>query len=344
MRRTAIGLVVVLVVLGLAAGCSKTPNDQQIATAVKARMFSDPRVKTANVDVASRNGEVTLSGEVPSDAARYQVYKLASETPGVSKVIDQMTVKVAELQPAPALAPEPASPPAPVHKAARHSAPRPVRDESPAPTPTSLAQPVPQPVAAAAPQPAAPPPPPQPRHVEISAGTSVIIRTIDPIDSEINHTGEIFHASLDAPLVVDGEIVVPSGSDVYIKLVQARSAGHMSGRSELGLELVRLQFQSKSYALVSNEYQQVGTSRGKRTAATIGGGAVIGAAIGAIAGGGKGAAIGAGVGAASGTAVQAVTKGKQIRIPAETRLDFRLENPLEISYFPDKNRSHRTRE
>ena len=218
-----------------------------------------------------------------------------------------------------------------------------MREASPTPAQASFAQPAAQPVAAAAPQPATPPPP-QPRHVEIPAGTSVIIRTIDPIDSEINHTGEIFHASLDAPLVVDGEVVVPSGSDVYIKLVQARSAGHMSGRSELALELVRLQFQGKSYTLASNEYQQVGTSRGKRTAATIGGGAAIGAAIGAIAGGGKGAAIGAGVGAASGTAVQAVTKGKQIRIPAETRLDFRLENPIEISYFPDKNRSHHERQ
>jgi outer membrane lipoprotein SlyB len=91
--------------------------------------------------------------------------------------------------------------------------------------------------------------------------------------------------------------------------------------------------------LESTEYKQVGTSRGKRTAATIGGGAAIGAAIGAIAGGGKGAAIGAGVGAGSGTVVQAVTKGKQIKVPSETKLDFRLQQPVEVSYFPEKNRS-----
>jgi outer membrane lipoprotein SlyB len=85
----------------------------------------------------------------------------------------------------------------------------------------------------------------------------------------------------------------------------------------------------------------VGSSRGKRTAETVGGGAAIGALIGAIAGGGKGAAIGAGVGAAGGGTVQAVTKGQQIKIPSETRLDFRLENPVEVTYFPEKNRSRR---
>src|SRR2546426_735296 len=332
MRRSAILLVALVMVLGLAAACSKTPSDQQITTAVKARMFSDPQVKTANLEVTAKNGEVTLSGEVPSDAARFQAYKLANETPGVTKVNDKMTVQIAQTPPAPAPAAEPAPAPAPVRRVQKRTAPTPAREIAPVSPPA--------PVQAAA-APASPPPPPQPRHVEIPAGTSVSVRTIDSIDSEVNHSGEIFKASLDGPIVLDGDIVVPSGTDVYIKLVQARSAGHMSGRSELGLELVRMEFQGKSYALASNEYQQVGTSRGKRTAATIGGGAAIGAAIGAIAGGGKGAAIGAGVGAASGTAVQAATKGKQIRIPSETRLDFRLEQPVEVSYFPEKNRSRR---
>jgi len=332
MRRSAILLVALVMVLGLAAACSKAPSDQQITTAVKARMFSDPQVKAANLEVTAKNGEVTLSGELPSDAARFQAYKLANETPGVTKVNDKMTVQIAETPAAPAPAAEPAPAPAPVRRVQKRTAPTPAREIAPVSPPA--------PVQAAA-APASPPPPPQPRHVEIPAGTSVSVRTIDSIDSEVNHSGEIFKASLDGPIVLDGDIVVPSGTDVYIKLVQARSAGHMSGRSELGLELVRMEFQGKSYALASNEYQQVGTSRGKRTAATIGGGAAIGAAIGAIAGGGKGAAIGAGVGAASGTAVQAATKGKQIRIPSETRLDFRLEQPVEVSYFPEKNRSRR---
>jgi len=330
MRRSAILLVALLMALGLAAGCSKGRSDQVIATDIKAKMFSDPQLKTANLDVTSQNGEVTLMGEVPSDAARYQAFKIAAETPGVTKVNDRMSVKLAEAPPAPEAKPEPAPAPAPVRKRPKRTAPAPTITEAPPPPPPA------QTVAAPA-----LPPPPQPKQVEIPAGTSVTIRMIDSIDSQINHTGEIFHASLDTPLVVDNEIVVPTGTDVYVKLVEARSAGHLSGRSELGLELVRMQFQGRSYVLASNEYQQVGTSRGKRSAETIGAGAAIGAAIGAIAGGGKGAAIGAGVGAGSGTAVQVLTKGKQVKIPSETKLDFRLEQPVEVTYSPERNRSRR---
>ena len=335
MRRSAILLVALVMALGLAVSCSRGRSDQQVATDIKAKMYSDPQLKTSSLDVFAKNGEVTLSGEVPSDAARYQAFKLASDTPGVNKVNDQMTVKTAELASPPQTQPEPAPAPAAARKLARRTAAAPARM---AEAPTSAPPPA-QPVAA--PAPPAAPPPPQPKVVEISAGTPVTVRMIDAIDSEINHTGEIFHASLDAPLVVDNEIVVPTGTDVYVKLVEARSAGHMSGRSELELQLVRMQFQGKSYALASNEYRQVGTSRGKRTAATVGGGAAVGAAIGAIAGGGKGAAIGAGVGAASGTVYQAATKGKQIKIPSETKLEFKLEQPVEVSYFPEKNKTRR---
>ena len=324
MRRSAIQLMACLVVLALAGACSAGRSDQELATAIRAKMFSDPQVKTANIDVSAKKGEVTLSGEVPSEAVRFQAYKLATETQGVTRVNDQMIVRVAEAAPLPAPAPEPA----PVHRAARRPRPAPVTRE--------YTPPAPAPVEAAAP---AAPPVSQPKTAVIDAGTTVTVRMIDSVDSEVNHTGEVFKASLDAPIVVDNEIAVPTGTDVYVKLAAARSAGHMSGRSELSLELVRMQYQGKSYSLVSNEYQQVGTSRGKRTAATIGGGAAIGAAIGAIAGGGKGAAIGAGVGAGSGTVVQAVTKGKQVKIPSETKLDFRLEQPVEVTYFPEKNRS-----
>jgi BON domain-containing protein len=338
MRKSAILLVALVLALGLAVSCSKGRSDQQVATDIKAKMYSDPQLKTSSLDVFAKNGEVTLSGEVPSDAARYQAFKLASDTPGVNKVNDQMSVKTAELASPPQAQPEPGPTPAPApaRKVVRRPAAAPARlVEAPASPSPPVAQPV------AAPAPAAPPPQPQPKAVEIPAGTPVTVRMIDAIDSEINHTGEIFHASLDAPVVVDNEIVVPTGTDVYVKLVEARSAGHMSGRSELELQLVRMQLQGKSYVLASNEYSQVGTSRGKRTAATVGGGAAIGAAIGAIAGGGKGAAIGAGAGAASGTVYQAATKGKQIKIPSETKLEFKLEQPVEVSYFPEKNKSRR---
>jgi hypothetical protein len=338
-----------LVFLGLAAGCSSTQKDQALATDIKAKMFSDPQVKAADVDVAVKNGEATLSGEVPDDGARYEAFKIATDTPGVKHVVDKMVVtqaaqalppaESAPVEPPPTPAPAPSKP---AHKEPKHRAdsnrslaksqPEPSPSFAPASTPPPAASTTPdQPVTADA---AAPPPPPQAKRVQIPAGTNLRVQMIDSIDSSVNRAGEVFRASLATPLVADGLVVVPVGTDVYVKLVNAKSAGHLTGQSTLGLELARLEFQGKSYSLASNDYTQTGSSRGKRTAETVGGGAVLGTLLGAVIGGGKGAAIGAATGAGAGGVAQGVTKGQQVRIPSETKLDFSLEQPLEISYFP----------
>jgi len=346
MRRISVLFVAALSVAALAAGCSSVQKDQALATDIKARMFSDPQVKSANVDVAVKDGEATLSGEVPDDGARYEAFKLATDTPGVKHVVDKMTVQTAQAAPMPAPAPvEPRHAPKPVRKAPKHHAESGARsvksDPAPAPPPAA-AMPPEQSVAAADPAPApVPPPPPQPKHVEIPAGTSVRVQMIDGVDSSVNHAGEMFHASLESPIVVNDEIVVPAGTDAYVKLVNAKSAGHMTGQSTLALELVRLEFQGKSYGLASSEYTQTGSSRGKRTAETVGGGAVLGTLLGAVIGGGKGAAIGAAAGAGAGGAAEGLTKGQQVKIPSETKLDFSLDQPVEVSYFPEKNHSSR---
>src|SRR5262249_3638926 len=97
----------------------------------------------------------------------------------------------------------------------------------------------------------------------------------------------------DQPIVVDGETIFPKGSDVYVKLTKVESAGRLSGKSELELQLDRIFLGKKSYLLESNTFTNTGASQGGRTARTAGLGAAIGAAIGAISGGGKGAVIGA---------------------------------------------------
>jgi BON domain-containing protein len=342
MRTRTAFLAALLALMGLAAACNSARNDAAITTNIKAKMFSDPQLKTATLDISAKNGVVTLTGQVPDDSARSEAFKLANETPGVTKVNDQMTVATAqEAEP-----PAPAEPERAPKSVKRSSARRPVSSSASA-TQGQTAVPQSAPVtstdtaSSATPPAPAPPPPPQPKTVEIPAGTLVTVRTIDAIDSAKNRTGEVFKTSLDAPIVMDNEVVVPAGADVYMKLVESRSAGHIAGRSELALELVRMVFQGKSYNLVSGEYRQTGASRGKRSAETIGGGAALGAIIGAIAGGGKGAAIGATVGGAGGTGVQAATKGQQIKIPSETRLDFKLDQPVSVTYFPGKNqRAH----
>jgi hypothetical protein len=154
---------------------------------------------------------------------------------------------------------------------------------------------------------------------------------VDSIDSSRNRPGEEFAATVDAPVVVDERVVIRRGADARVRLVEARSAGRMTGRSELQVELVGLAIGNQTYATQSGVVQKAGASRGTRTAATVGGGAALGTLIGAIAGKGKGAAIGAAVGAGAGTAVQASTKGQQVQVPAETKLDFTLKVPITVT-------------
>jgi hypothetical protein len=166
--------------------------------------------------------------------------------------------------------------------------------------------------------------------VTIPAGTNVLVRMIDSVDSAKNHVGDKFRASLETDLVVNDVVVARKGSDVIGRLSEAKEAGHISGSSELKLELTDLVINNRNYPIVTGDYQLKGKGRGSDTAKKVGGGAVAGAIIGAIAGGGKGAAIGAGVGAGAGTAVQVFTKGQQVKVPSETLLEFRLEQPASV--------------
>jgi len=344
MPKNKIGVLALVLALTMSVSCSRVgkPSDDAITTDVKARMFSEPALKAATVDVVSKQGEVTLTGQVPDDAARLAAYKIASETKGVTRVNDQMSVATAQISVPQAAAPtREAARAKRIAKAKPSPKPEKPRQTAAAAPASSMAEP-----AAAAEPPAAapappPPPPPQPVTVTVPANAIVTVRTIDSIDSKTNQAGQVFKASLDAPIVVDNKVIVPASADAYVKLVDAKSAGRVTGRSELGLELISIVFQGKTYNVVSSDVKQSGTSRGKQSAERIGGGAALGALIGAVAGGGKGAAIGAAVGGGAGTGVQVFTKGQQVKIPSETRLDFMLQQPLDITYLPEKrSRQH----
>ncbi len=341
MRKNKIGVLALAVTLAMGVSCSRigAPSDEAMTTDIKAKMFSEPALKTAAVDVASKHGEVTLTGQVPDDAARLIAYKIASETKGVSRVNDQMSLPAAQITVPQPAAPGPEAKPTKREARASHKT-----EKSRQVAAASPAAPAAEPMSASAAAPVstpAPPPPPQPVTVTVPANTIVTIRTIDGIDSKTNSAGPVFKASLDAPIVVDNRVIVPSGADAYIKLVDAKSAGRMTGRSELGLELASVVFQGKTYNVTSSDVKQTGTSRGKQSAERVGGGAALGALIGAIAGGGKGAAVGAAVGGGAGTGVQVFTHGQQVKIPSETRLDFTLQQPFDITYLPGKrSRQH----
>jgi len=168
------------------------------------------------------------------------------------------------------------------------------------------------------------------KRVTVPAGTRILIRTVDSIDSSKQKTGYRFTASLETNLQVENTVVAPRGSTVYGRLAQASSAGRMSGSSELTLELTDIVINGTAYPLLTSTYEVKGKGEGGNTAKKVIGGAGLGALIGGIAGGGKGAAIGAGAGAATGTAVAASKKGQQLQIPSESLLEFRLEQPTSL--------------
>ena len=187
-----------------------------------------------------------------------------------------------------------------------------------------------KPAAVAAAPTSAPAAAPATNSVTVPAGTRLRVRMIDGVDSDRNRVGDRFAASLDEDLVADGALVARKGTDVYGRLAESKEAGRLAGKSELKLELTDILINGVAQPLVTGDYQATGDSRTGDTAKKVGGGAALGAIIGAIAGGGKGAAIGAGVGAGAGTTVQVLTRGDQVRVPSETLLEFRLEQPLTV--------------
>jgi len=164
----------------------------------------------------------------------------------------------------------------------------------------------------------------------VPEGTNFVVRLIDAVDSEKVTVGQNYNAALDEPVVVDSQTVVPRGADVVVKLVNAKDSGKFTGRAELTLALWTVKVNGKVVDVNTQTITKESDSRGQRTGAMAAGGAIVGAVIGGIAGGGKGAAIGAGAGGAAGAGAEAATKGPRVKIPAETRLTFVLDNAVSI--------------
>jgi hypothetical protein len=191
-----------------------------------------------------------------------------------------------------------------------------------------------------------PPPPPPPQQqmmppqqamsqtpaggIMLPAGTNFVIRMIDSVDSERDRMGQSFRASLDQPVMIDGNQVIPRGADVMVKLVDSKQSGKLAGRAELALSLQSVNVSGRMLDVNTQTVKEQSSSRTARTAKVAGGTAALGAIIGGIAGGGKGAAIGAGAGAATGAGVELATSGQRVRVPSETRLTFVLDSAVRM--------------
>jgi len=200
--------------------------------------------------------------------------------------------------------------------------------------------------AATTPVPPTPPPPPEASGlqtqrayeqnnpnaagIQIPSGTPIILRMIDAVDSQKDATGTTFRASVDEPLVIDGQTIVPRNADALVKLVQAHQSGRMSGKTALTLALQQVSINGRMVDTYTEAVTQTSGSKGKKSAAETGGGAALGAVIGALAGGGRGAAIGAVGGGAAGATVAVATGGEKVKVPSETRLTFTLQTPVQL--------------
>ena len=172
---------------------------------------------------------------------------------------------------------------------------------------------------------------PAPAPVVIPAGTTLTITLDQTLNSKTANNGDSFAASLAAPVAVGTAVALPVGTKATGTIVTAQSAGRFNGHALLQLTLDSVRLNGSPYPIQTSEFEDVGKGRGKRTAVGAGGGAAFGAIVGALAGGGKGAAIGALAGGGAGSAGAAFTGKKDIVLPAETRLHFRLAQPLTVN-------------
>ena len=186
--------------------------------------------------------------------------------------------------------------------------------------------------AAPAPAPAPPPPPPapKPQPIVVPSGTVLTVRVGQALSSKDSQSGQTFLATLAQPVSVAGRTAIPAGATISGTVVTAKAKGKIKGEGELTLQLTSVTVKGQSYTIQTAVLENTVKGKGKRTAATTGGGAAGGALIGGIAGGGKGAGIGALVGAGAGLLGGAVTGNQQIEIPAESALSFRMSAPLTL--------------
>ena len=166
--------------------------------------------------------------------------------------------------------------------------------------------------------------------VTVPEGTLLTVRLKEALGSKISNTGDSFEASMADPVSVDGKVIIPEGSEVLGTVVDAKPLGRFKGGARLEVTLNSVRVKDSKYSIETTSSAKAMKGKGKRTAILVGGGAGVGAVIGALVGGGKGAAIGAAAGAGAGTAGTAFTGNKNITLPAETLLEFKLVKPVEI--------------
>jgi hypothetical protein len=168
-----------------------------------------------------------------------------------------------------------------------------------------------------------------PAAVMVPAGTVVNVRLTQAVEVDTAQTGQTIKARVDDPIMIDGRTIIPREAGAIVQAVKVAQSGQYKGSDSISLKLNALSFGGRTYDVVTEYATVQGKGEGKKTARKIGGGAGLGAIVGGIAGGGEGAAIGAAIGAVGGTAV-AASGQEHLKLPAETRLQFKLTSAIRI--------------
>ena len=166
--------------------------------------------------------------------------------------------------------------------------------------------------------------------VTLPVGTPIVVRLDHALASDQQQPGDEFRATVAAAVPNDEDVVIPKGAPVIGRVLDARESGRLRGVARLNLTLASVQINGVSYDLDTSGFSRFGANHNRNNLGWIGGGAGAGTVIGAVAGGGKGALIGGPVGAGAGLGVAMFTGKRDIRLPAESQLAFRLKDPLTV--------------
>lgn len=172
--------------------------------------------------------------------------------------------------------------------------------------------------------------PSRPKPIVVPAETVISVVLDEAVGSKISTPGQQFSASVREPVEVDGRVAIPKGARATGLVKDAKPAGRFKGGAVLELTLTNIEVNGVNHDVHTTSPTEASKGKGKRTAAMVGGGAGGGALIGGLAGGGKGAIIGGLIGAAAGTGGAGLTGNRDIKLPAETPITFKLVDPLEI--------------
>jgi len=170
------------------------------------------------------------------------------------------------------------------------------------------------------------------RKFTLDEGTPLVVRTTSGMSTKNAEAGNRFEATLEQPLVVDGQVLAKKGALAEGLVADASQGGRVKGRAylTLSLESIRLA-DGRTLEVRTGSVTQVAKSGVKKDMLKTGIASGVGAAIGAIAGGGKGAAIGAGAGGAAGAGLTMATRGPAAQLPPETVVTFRLAAPVTVT-------------